>query len=102
MQKVLLADLLQQLKDAGPNAPISAQQVFALCAHLVNMQQVLVSVLETIDDMAKAQNESHHNTNDNFVGLLAVCKRLGREVGIDITGINEETNGSPYKNTTKH
>lgn len=102
MKKTRLHGLRQQLKDAGQNAPISAAQVYALTDHLINMQATLVSLLETVDKMQEVQNTSHQNTNDNFLGLLAVCKRLGREVGIDIKGINEEVSGSPYNNKTRH
>lgn len=97
-----LKTLYEELRDAEPNAPISAQQATVLIASLINLQNVVVSVMDTMDQNTKTMNESHAATNENFIGLLGICQMLGRELNVEINGINEATTGSPYNSKTRH
>lgn len=97
-----LTNLLTEISAQGANQPITTAQARVLIASLINLQNVVVSVMDTMDQNTKTMNDSHAATNENFVGLLGICQMLGRELNVEINGINEATTGSPYNSKTRH
>lgn len=97
-----LANLLTEISAQGANQPITTAQARVLIASLINLQNVVVSVMDTMDQNTKTMNDSHAATNENFIGLLGICQMLGRELNVEINGINEATTGSPYNSKTRH
>ncbi len=97
-----LALLRDELLGAEPTAPISVSQARVLLASLINLQNVVVSLMDTMDKNTEVMNASHEATNENFINLLAVCRRLGQEVGVDINGVNEAVDTEIPPGTIKH
>ncbi len=103
-----LSVLLDELRDAEPNAPISVRQALVLAAALVNLQNVVVSVMDTMDANTETMNVSHENMNVNFIHMLAAIKQIGAAAGIEIQGINKaieekvEAVELPPPGTVKH
>lgn len=97
-----LASLLTEISAQGANQHITTAQARIIIASLINLQNVVVSVMDTMDQNTKTMNDSHAATNENFIGLLGICQMLGRELNVEINGINEATTGSPYNSKTRH
>lgn len=100
-----LALLLEELRVAEPTAQISVQQARVLIASLINLQNVVVSIMDTVDKNTETMNQSHENTNQNFCGIVSALKQLGRHVGLDIHGIAPEVDEAtevPPPGTIKH
>lgn len=100
-----LALLREELLGAEPNAPISVSQARVLLASLINLQNVVVSVMDTMDRNTEVMNQSHEATNQNFFGMLTALKQLAASVGVEIKGIEPDVDAEtelPPPGTVKH
>lgn len=99
-----LTVLVQELRGAEPDAPISVRQALVLIASLVNIQNVVVSVMDTMDANQEVANKNNEYITANFLSCFNAIKQIGEVVGVTVKRADEvaDEDELPPPGTVKH
>lgn len=79
-----LTVLVQELRGAEQDAPISVRQALVLVASIVNIQNVVVSVMDTMDANQDIANKNSEYITANFIAMANAVKQIGEVVGVTV------------------